>query len=288
VGYTRGGRHLSPHRDIHRVVILFISNKIASRRVLDIRLGGLGAGGGCSILATVENLKYNSPFATPEPDAVGFVLAGGQSSRMGRDKTLLEFAGRPLVVHALDLLQQAGIPAKIAGVPSPAGAASPARASLEAFAPVIEDASPGLGPLSGICAALSIISARFAVFLPVDLPLLPPSLLVFLLHHAQVTGSAVTVSSVSGFTQTFPAVLDRSTLPALQNELCSKRYGCFSAFQAASAALGQSVSSVSVELLAQSGQVSDPRGLPPLRWFLNLNTPDDLARAEALSGRCIA
>jgi molybdopterin-guanine dinucleotide biosynthesis protein A len=218
----------------------------------------------------------------PEPEAIGFVLAGGQSSRMGRDKALLEFAGRPLAAHALDLFKEAGIPAMIAG------AAAPLVRSLPVFALVVEDTSPGLGPLSGICTALSIVSARYAVFLPVDLPLLPASLLVYLLHHAQLTGSAVTVPSISGFAQTFPAVLDKSTLPALQNELDSQRYGCFSAFQAAAAALGQPVSSVSVELLAQSGQISHPLGLPPVRWFLNLNTPDDLEQAEALRGRRIA
>jgi molybdenum cofactor guanylyltransferase len=212
-------------------------------------------------------------------DAVGFVLAGGQSSRMGRDKALLEFAGRPLIAHALSILQEAGLPAMIAG------ATAPARASLEAFAPVIEDAAPGLGPLSGICAALAATSARHAVFLPVDLPLLPPSLLDFLLGHARITGNAVTVPAVSGFTQTFPVVLDRAILPALQNELSSGRYGCFSAFQTAAAALGQPVGSLAVELLVQSGQVSDPRGLPPVRWFLNLNTPDDLSQAEAILER---
>ncbi len=195
---------------------------------------------------------------------------------MGRDKALLEFAGRPLVVHALSIFEEAGVPAMIAG------AAASTRAALEVFAPVIEDASPGLGPLSGICTALSTTSARYAVFLPVDLPLLPPSLIIFLLRRARITGTAVTVCSVSGFTQTFPAVLDRNALPALQNELDSERYGCFSAFRAASAAVGQSVSSVAVELVVQTGEVSDPLGLPPIHWLLNLNTPDDLARAEAL------
>jgi len=230
----------------------------------------------------VGSTERNSFFADPDTDAVGFVLAGGQSSRMGRDKALLEFAGRSLVAHALSILEEAGIPAMIAGAPSPA------RASLEAFVPVIEDASPGLGPLSGICTALSIISARYAVFLPIDQPLLPPSLIVFLLRHARITGSAVTVPSVSGFTQTFPAVLDRAALPALENELNAQRYGCFSAFQAVSAALGQPVGSIAVELLAQAGEVSHPLGLPPVSWFLNINTQDDLERAEALSGRRIA
>lgn len=209
-------------------------------------------------------------------DAAGFVLAGGQSSRMGRDKALLELAGRPLAVQALSILEEAGIPAMIAG------ASAPACAALEVFAPVVEDASPGLGPLSGICAALATTSARYAVFLPVDLPLLPPSLLVYLLRSALITGSVVTIPSVSGFTQTFPAVLDRAALPALQNELDAQRYGCFSAFQAASAAKAQSVGNVAVELLAQTGQIRHPLGLPPIHWFLNLNTPDDLARAEAL------
>jgi molybdopterin-guanine dinucleotide biosynthesis protein A len=222
---------------------------------------------------------HNDPEGEATGGAIGFVLAGGQSSRMGQDKALLEFAGRPLIAHALDLFREAGIPAMIAG------AASPTLRSIPVLALVVQDSEPGLGPLSGICTALSIISARYAVFLPVDLPLLPASLLVYLLRSARITGSAVTVPSVSGFTQTFPAVLDKSTLPALKNELDSQRYGCFSAFQAASAALGQSVSRVAVELLAQTGEVSDPLGLPPIHWFLNLNSPDDLERAEALHSR---
>ena len=215
-------------------------------------------------------------------DAVGFVLAGGQSSRMGRDKAQIEFAGRPLVAHALAIFAQAGLSAMIAG------AAPSSRASLEAFAPVIEDASPGLGPLAGICAALTATSAHHAVFLPVDMPLLPSSLLVYLLRHARINASAVTVCSVSGFTQTFPAVLDGAVLPALENELDSGQFGCFRAFQAAAAALGQSLGNIPVELLAQAGQVRDSRGLPPLRWFFNLNTPNDLARAEMFRGSRIA
>ncbi len=197
---------------------------------------------------------------------------------MGQDKALTPFAGEPLIVLALKILREAGIPVSIAG----------ARSSLTEFAPVIEDSEPGLGPLAGICAALASTSARYAVFLPVDLPLLPPSLIVFLLHHAAITGSAVTVPRVSGFIQTFPAVLDRAALPALKAELDAHRGGCFSAFQAAATFMGQAISSPDVEFLAQSGHVTHPRGLPVFRWFLNVNKPADLARAEALATQRIA
>lgn len=197
---------------------------------------------------------------------------------MGRDKALLPFAGKPLVAHALSILIDAGLSASISG----------AQIDLSRFGTVLADPQPNLGPLSGICAALASINARYAVFLPVDLPLLPPQLLVCLLRYAQVTGCPITVPSVSGFTQTFPAVIDRVALSPLQAELDAGRSGCFSAFQIVAVALGQPLKPVAVELVAQPGRVVHPHGLPPVHWFVNLNTPADLDRAEALLARRIA
>jgi len=204
-------------------------------------------------------------------EAVGFVLAGGRSSRMGEDKALVLFNGRPLVERALAILRQAGLAAFIAG----------ARSPLEAFAPVVEDAEPGLGPLGGVCAALTSTTARRAVFLPVDLPLMPASLISLLLDHTAITGRLVTVPSVHGFTQTFPAVVDRAALPALRKELEAGHGGCYSGFQAATASLGEPISVIAVELAVQSGQLAHPDGLPAARWFLNVNVPTDLRRAVA-------
>lgn len=215
---------------------------------------------------------------TARPDAVGFVLAGGFSSRMGADKALELLAGQPLVVHGLNVLRQAGLAAFIAG----------ARSPLAAFAPVVEDFNPGLGPLGGICAALTSTLSSQAVFLPVDLPFLPAALVVFMLHHARITGSAVTLCSVSGFVQTFPAVVCRTALPALLGELEAGRRGCFSAFQTASTRLGQPLSVLPVELLVQSGHVAHPDGFPPVRWFFNVNAPGDLRRANSLCATPIA
>jgi molybdopterin-guanine dinucleotide biosynthesis protein A len=202
--------------------------------------------------------------------AAGFVLAGGRSSRMGVEKALVSFRGEPMIVHALRTLHEAGLPASIAG----------ARTSLEQFAPVVPDVHPDLGPLGGICAALASTEARRAVFLPVDLPLLPDSLLVALLEEA----APVVVVEVDGFAQTFPAVVARPTLPGLLAELEAGRGGCFSAFQAAAASLGQSVRVLSLEDLVKQKRLVHPRGLPQESWFLNLNRPDDLHRAEACLG----
>jgi len=212
-------------------------------------------------------------------DASGFVLAGGQSSRMGRDKALLSFAGRPLIAHALSILREAGLAASIAG------ASQQANGALATFAPIVEDPQPGFGPLAGICAALAAVATRYVVFLPVDLPLLPSSLIAYMLHHAQITGLAVTIPAVNGFSQTFPVVLDQSVLPALQNDLHSGHRGCFSAFQAAASGLGQPVASIGVELLVQSGQITHPLALAAAHWFLNVNSPQDLQQAEAVIAR---
>ena len=213
-----------------------------------------------------------------EPDAAGFVLAGGRSSRMGVDKALIQLGGEPLIAHALGILREAGLPASIAG----------GQMGLSAFAPVVADRQPGLGPLSGICAALASTSVQWAVFLSVDLPLLPASLLDWLLRRAEITGRAVTVPSVNGFAQTFPAVVARAALPVLERELESGRRGCFSAFRAAAGSLGEQIAVVPVEPLVQCGQIAHPRSLPAACWFLNVNTGDDLRRAEVRSRSSIA
>src|SRR5208283_1504444 len=148
----------------------------------------------------VKSLACAAEPAGSIPDATGFVLAGGRSARMGQDKALLQFAGQPLIAYALSILADAGLPASIAG------ADPESRAALSAYAPVIDDSQPGLGPLAGVCEALAATTARYAVFLSVDTPFVPPSLVAYLLHHARITGHAVTVPSVAGFAQTFPAV----------------------------------------------------------------------------------
>jgi molybdopterin-guanine dinucleotide biosynthesis protein A len=211
----------------------------------------------------------------PDCDAEGFVLAGGRSSRMERDKALVPLSGQSLIQLSLRIFRDAGLDARIAG----------SRSDLSEFAPVIPDRpeDSGLGPLAGICSALSVCSRRFGVFLPVDLPLIPASLLEYLVHHAVVTGAAVTVVSVAGFVETFPAIVDRAASGLLRDSLDSGDRNCLKALRAAGNALSGGFGALQVELLVQPGQVSHPRGLHASQWFLNVNSPADLRQLNELA-----
>jgi molybdenum cofactor guanylyltransferase len=222
----------------------------------------------------------------PHPDnaaADGFILAGGRSSRMGRDKALINLAGRPLIQHALDILRSASLSPQIAG----------AMSDLSAFAPTLPDdaqtcgSRTSFGPLAGICSALASGTARYSVFLPIDLPLLPASLIYYLLHRAVVSDSAITISSVAGFIQTFPVIIDRTTLPVLHSSLSSSDRNCLRAFRAAAEALSKPFAVQPVELLVQAGHIGHPKGLPAADWFLNVNSDRELTRAEAIFAKSV-
>ena len=221
-------------------------------------------------MSRVDGIALDEP---AEPEAAGFVLAGGLSSRMGEDKSMVLLDGQPMIAYPLGALRQAALSASISG----------GQPSLATFAPLIEDTYPGLGPLAGICSCLGSTAARRAVFLSVDAPFIPASLLRVFVRHAAITSAAITVPSINGFAQTFPAVLDRAALPALERELASGRLGCFRAFQAAANSVHQTVAVLPVELLVQAGQIAHPLGLPATWWFLNTNTPGDLRRARILA-----
>lgn len=209
-------------------------------------------------------------------EAAGFVLAGGESRRMGTDKALVELDGEPLIRHALAILREAGLQAAIAG----------ARSDLSAFGPVVKDG--GFGPLGGICAALESTPAPYGVFLSVDMPLVPPALVSFLLGRARRTNPEIVLVSANGFPQPFPVVLHRDALTEFRSQMSTGQTGCLSAFRAAAERTGRPLQVLAVEDLVQAGQIEDPRRLPPAYWFLNVNTPDDLARAQSLLSRAVA
>lgn len=203
----------------------------------------------------------------------GFVLAGGRSSRMGSDKALALFAGEPLIRLALSTMACAGISARIAG----------SRSNLAGFAQEIPDQVSDAGPLGGVYAALSKSAAKWNVFLPVDLPLLPASLLRALTQRAAATDAPVTVAMLGGILQPFPVVLKRSVLPCIIQRLDSGFTACYQAWKSIPAELGASLDAVPVESLRQCGLCEHRQFLPPMYWFQGANTVSELTRLERLA-----
>jgi molybdopterin-guanine dinucleotide biosynthesis protein A len=218
-----------------------------------------------------------------EDAACGFVLAGGRSSRMGRDKALVELQGRPLLEIALATLRAAGLPARIAGRRTPFAGPNPVIPNQ--LPEPIPDLIPESGPLGGIHAALSASTARWNLFLPVDMPLMPPSLLRCLLDRAELTAAPVTVVLLNGRLEPLPVVLDRAILPHLAALLARGQRACRTAWQSIPESFGAALNAPAVETLRALGHCGDSRGLPPVHWFQSANTPADLAFLHRLTDR---
>jgi molybdenum cofactor guanylyltransferase len=199
----------------------------------------------------------------------GFVLAGGKSTRMGRDKAPLEFDGVPLVERALRNLRE------ITGAPRILGN----RPDLAHFAPVVSDIYPHAGPLGGIHAGLTAAAREWSVFLPVDVPLLPVGFLRYLVDRVSLTQALATIPIVAGRHQPLVALYHRSLLPTIAGRLESGDLGTLRAIiEAANAAGGRNgIDEFRVELLVASGHLeSAETDSPSYRWFQNMNTPSEL------------
>jgi molybdopterin-guanine dinucleotide biosynthesis protein A len=104
-----------------------------------------------------------------EMDFDALILAGGESRRMGRDKSLLPFAGTTLVEHIAAQLRPVAREVRI----STADVQRHAHLGLE----LVPDLTPGLGPLMGIASGLRAASRDWTLVVATDIPVLPLALL---------------------------------------------------------------------------------------------------------------
>jgi molybdopterin-guanine dinucleotide biosynthesis protein A len=138
----------------------------------------------------------------------GLVLAGGRSSRMGRDKARLEVGGATLLDRARALLRDAG--------------AAPVIVAGRADAPGgVPDPEPGLGPAAAARHALARLAeqgAAAAWAVPVDMPLLTPGLLVRL-REAGGPGAAFAAHPLPFYVRLDPAALAASSATSVRGLL---------------------------------------------------------------------
>jgi molybdenum cofactor guanylyltransferase len=114
--------------------------------------------------------------ATEPLPRIGVVLAGGLSSRMGRDKAMLPWRGRPLIEHQLAVLQAAGVDTvQVSG-------------DRPAYHGIVDPIAQA-GPLGGIAAVAAACTDGELLIVPVDMPRLQPTLLQRLLTATTPAGS---------------------------------------------------------------------------------------------------
>ena len=91
----------------------------------------------------------------------GFVLVGGNSTRMGRDKAQLPLHGRTLVEHIAGAVAEAAGSVTLIGAP---------ERYPDLGIRMLPDSRPGAGPLGGICTALASTDAEWNLIVACDMP----------------------------------------------------------------------------------------------------------------------
>ncbi|MBS7539807.1 molybdenum cofactor guanylyltransferase MobA [Ancylobacter lacus] len=191
----------------------------------------------------------------------GVILAGGLSRRFGGgDKTVHQLGGRPILRRVIDRLSPGCAPLLL----NANGDASRFGVGLA----VVPDALPGHpGPLAGLLAAMDHLAVdspdlEWLLSAPGDAPFLPPDLLTRLLAEKDDAPAACAASG--GRLHPVVGLWHVSLRPLLRRLLVEEDERRAGRFAAAAGATR----------VAWEAQPYDP--------FLNINTPEDLASAEAV------
>ncbi len=183
-----------------------------------------------------------------------FVLVGGKSSRMGRDKAMLLLDGRTLLARAQELARTLTDRVSVVGSREKYGEAA------------IEDIYSQRGPLGGIHAALANSETDFNLILSVDTPFVKPEFLRFIAEEASRCGATVTVPYIAERFQPLCAVYRREFLALAEAALRAGRNKIDPLF------CHTTLRRIEEEELKRLA--FDPR------MFDNLNTPEEFARAQ--------
>jgi molybdopterin-guanine dinucleotide biosynthesis protein A len=203
-----------------------------------------------------NKLKNNS--MTPMLDVEGFILVGGMSSRMGKDKSRLVFGDRTSVTL---------IAASLQGVTRTIRTVGPAVSAVEGLAN-IADAHDQWGPLAGIEAALCHANSEYCLVVACDLPFVTARLFERLIGLADRWEAIVPLQS-DGRPQPLCAIYRRSAC------LAAARKAIANGEHSPRALLDQ----VRARYVTFT-ELSDLEGSE--YFFFNVNTPENYERAQQI------
>lgn len=187
-----------------------------------------------------------------------FILAGGESSRMGRDKARLELGGVPLILRTAKLVES------VAGAPAIIGNPEAYRVfQLRAIA----DNWPGAGPLGGIATALRATAAPWSLVVATDLPYLTRVWLEYLIARALASPADAVLPMNARGAEPLCAMYHQRAEPAIRKAL-----------ERGTRKVTDGLRDVSVETIAPAEwNPFDSEGL----LFKNMNSPEDYEEAKA-------
>jgi molybdopterin-guanine dinucleotide biosynthesis protein A len=150
--------------------------------------------------------------AQPGTSRGGFVLVGGHSTRMGRDKALLEFEGSTLAGRIAECVRRVAGNVTLIGPPD---------RYRELGYTVVPDRVPRCGPLGGVYTALSASHAEWNLMVACDMPLVTTELFDALFSDAE-SGPSTVDCVVSVLTTRSPAeVVKLDPLCAVYHRRCA-------------------------------------------------------------------
>ena len=190
-------------------------------------------------------------------DVTAFVLAGGNSKRMGQDKALLRLCGETLLERARRLAKSVTEDVRIVGDPAKFGA----------HGPVVEDIYPRRGPLGGIHAALMQTQTELNLILAVDTPFIEEGFLDFLVSEARNGSVVVTIPRTGKYLHPLCAVYRREFVTVSEKALIRGENKIDILFNTVRTKV------IEEDELARMGFGS--------HMFRNLNTPEEWQTAQA-------
>ncbi|HEX7973111.1 MAG TPA: molybdenum cofactor guanylyltransferase [Anaerolineales bacterium] len=190
------------------------------------------------------------------------VQAGGESRRMGQDKALLPFLGKPLISRVLERVAPLADELLV----------TTNRPENYAFLglPLFPDRLPGRGALGGLYTALSAASQALVGVTACDMPFVNAPLLAAARDLLANPALDAVIPRVEGGTEPFHAVYRRETcLPLIQAALENEKWRVDAWFPKANLRF----------LTLEEILPYDPRQLA----FWNVNTPEEFQQAEQLA-----
>ncbi|HEY6952479.1 MAG TPA: molybdenum cofactor guanylyltransferase [Bacteroidota bacterium] len=196
----------------------------------------------------------------PRTDVLGAILAGGKSTRMRTDKSLLFVNGAPLIAHVARAMTSVFQNVVIV-------ADDPGKYGFLKLK-VIPDSYKGAGPLAGIHAALLYAETRSVFIASCDTPLLSPSLIEYVLDYSGTASTTIPIHQE--LLQPLCGVYETKLAPLIKNELDAGNFAV-------------------LDFLKRIEPTVVPIS-PSLTWysphmFLNVNRPEDVHRFIEITPR---